>query len=88
MKEKEHIDIDYVRDLYNNMENIWPNEDAWYTYTHNTIIDYINNYIHTNNFTNQSRILNVGSGGNTYDIPGVQYHTDIAYEKIKVLVRK
>lgn len=49
----------------------------------NTIIDYINNYIHTNNFTNQSRILNVGSGGNTYDIPGVQYHTDIAYEKIK-----
>lgn len=83
MKENEYIDMDYVRDLYNNMENIWPNKDAWYTYTHNKIIDYINNYKHYNNLTDQSYILNVGSGGNTYDIPGIQYHTDIAYEKIK-----
>lgn len=72
-----------MRDLYNNMNDIWPANDLWYTYTHNKIINYVNNYIKRNNFTNESKILNVGSGGNTYSIPGIQYHTDIAYERIK-----
>lgn len=83
MQKSKEIDMDYVRDLYNNMENIWPADDLWYTYTHNKIVNYVNNYININNFTKQSRILNVGSGGNTYNIPGIQYHTDIAFEKIK-----
>ena len=83
MQKNEKIDIEYVRDLYNNMEDIWPTNDCWYTYTHNKIIDYVNKYVNQNNFTKQSRILNVGSGGNTYNIPGIQYHTDIANERIK-----
>ena len=83
MQDNKKIDIDYVRNLYNNMEDIWPQNDAWYTYTHNKIVCYINDYIHNNNFSEKSRILNVGSGGNTYNIPGQQYNTDIAYERIK-----
>lgn len=83
MQENKKIDLNYVRNLYNNMEEIWPTNDLWYTYTHKKITNYINDYIRTNNFTEQSYILNVGSGGNTYNIPGIQYHTDIAYEKIK-----
>lgn len=75
--------MDYVRNLYNNMEDIWPTNDLWYTYTHNKIVNYVNNYVNINNFTKHSYILNVGSGGNTYNIPGIQYHTDIAYERIK-----
>lgn len=80
---KQSIDLNYVCNLYNNMDEIWPSDDLWYTYTYKQIKKYIENYVKKNNFTSESYILNVGSGGNSYNIPGIQYQTDIAYEKIK-----
>lgn len=80
---KESIDMDYVSNMYNNMEEIWPTNDLWYTYTYKQIRKYIFSFITKNNITSESYILNVGSGGNTYDIPGLHFQTDIAYEKIK-----
>ena len=80
---KETIDLNYVSNLYNNMDEIWPINDLWYTYTYEQIKKYITEYVKKNNFSSESHILNVGSGGNSYNIPGKQFQTDIAYEKIK-----
>ena len=30
---KDKIEIEDVKELYNNMEEIWPQNDPWYNYT-------------------------------------------------------
>jgi SAM-dependent methyltransferase len=69
--------------MYNNMKEIWPTNDRWYTYTHEVVIKSIKKYVNMNTFNDKSLILNVGSAGNDYSIPGKHYHVDIAEDKLK-----
>jgi SAM-dependent methyltransferase len=81
MNEK-HLNKKRIAEMYNKMVDIWPKNDKWYSYTYKNIINYMANYKHRNNFNEKSLILNVGSAGNEYDIPGLHYHVDIAEEKL------
>ena len=85
--DNEKIDIDRVRTLYNQMEEIWPASDRWYTYTHQQIIKYITKFIRRYPIDNSSKVINIGSAGNEYGIPGEHYHVDIAEERIKQCAR-
>lgn len=83
----EEINIEQVRSLYNQMDDIWPVSDRWYTYTHNEIVKYIEKFKKKHFIDNSSKIVNIGSAGNEYDIPGEHYHVDVAEEKIKNCAR-
>ncbi len=77
------IDIDSVKNMYNDMKEIWPHDDKWYQYTYSQISKFLHSIALKHNFNNQTEILNAGSGGNTYNIPGIHYHIDIADQKLK-----
>lgn len=81
--EKEQIDIERVRALYNQMNEIWPANDRWYSYTHQQLIKYIEKFKKRLPINTKLKIVNIGSAGNDYSIPGEQYHVDIAEEHIK-----
>jgi len=82
MDEKQ-LDMKKIAEIYNKMIDIWPKNDKWYSHTYKTMIKYIANYKRQNNFKENSLILNVGSAGNEYNIPGIHYHVDIAEERLK-----
>lgn len=77
------IDIDFVKNMYNEMQEIWPQNDKWYQYTFSQISAFLKKIAHEYNFTEDKKILNAGSGGNTYNLPGIHYHIDIAEQKLK-----
>lgn len=81
--EKDKIDINSVRDMYNEMQEIWPENDAWYLYTYSQISLFLQKVSLKYNFNDELKILNAGSGGNTYNLPGIHYHIDIADQKLK-----
>lgn len=72
-----------IAKMYNEMDEIWPDDDKWYNYTHNCVVKYIDSQKQLMNLTEKSLVLNLGSGGNEYNIDGIHYHVDIAEEKIK-----
>lgn len=78
-----HLNKEEIAQMYNEMHEIWPDDDKWYSYTHNCIVKYINSQKELMNLSDESLILNLGSGGNEYNINGIHYHVDIAEEKIK-----
>lgn len=80
---KNSIDLDKVRDMYNVMPEIWPDSDKLYSYTYNRILSYIQTNQSKIALSGDSVIVNIGSGGNEYGILGNHYHVDIAEEKIK-----
>lgn len=75
----EIIDIKETADFYNNVENVWGNNDPWHLYSQSTIAHQLSK-IH---FEREAFILNAGSAGNTYgiDCPNM-YHVDIASKKL------
>ena len=77
------IDKKRIANMYNEMEEIWPESDKWYKYTHDYMIRYITLFKKVHKLNQDSLILNLGSGGNDYNIKGEHYHVDIAEEKIK-----
>ena len=77
------LDKKRIAKMYNEMEEIWPESDKWYKYTHNYMIKYIDSFNKSNSLNENALILNLGSGGNEYNIKGEHYHVDIAEEKIK-----
>ena len=81
--DREKIDIERVRTLYNQMDDIWPASDKWYTYTHQQMMKYIDGFKQKYTISDSSKIVNIGSAGNEYNIPGEHYHVDIAEERIK-----
>lgn len=66
--------------LYNRIENIWPNNNKWYDYTQNQINRFIIENKHKLN--HNSMILNAGSGGSEYKIPGIFFHVDLVEKSI------
>lgn len=81
--DKEKIDIERVRTLYNQMDDIWPASDKWYTYTHQQIEKYIGEFVRKYPVNSSAKVINMGSAGNEYGIPGEHYHVDIAEKRIK-----
>lgn len=81
--ENNPLNKEEIAKMYNEMEEIWPDDDKWYLYTYKRISQYINNQVPLMNLTDKSLILNLGSGGNEYNICGEHYHVDIAEAKIK-----
>lgn len=80
---KKEININHVKRMYNEMNEIWPKDDKWYRYTYSQISSFLKDVTQKYSVSDETLVLNAGSGGNTYDIPGVHYHVDIADEKIK-----
>ena len=66
--------------LYNRIENIWPYNNKWYDYTQYQI----NRFIIENKYrlNHNSMILNAGSGGSEYKIPGTFFHVDLVEKGI------
>ena len=62
--DSEKIDIERVRTLYNQMDDIWPASDKWYTYTHQQMIKYIDGFKKKYEISNSSKVVNIGSAGN------------------------
>lgn len=81
--EKDKIDIDFVKDMYNEMPEIWPENDVWYQYTYSQISIFLQQISLKYKFNDKLKILNAGSGGNTYNLPGIHYHIDVADQKLK-----
>ncbi len=73
-------DLQKIRQDYNNIEQIWPENDVWHQYTKSQIENSIYKWISPKQ---QDLILNAGSGGTDYAINGIVHHLDIAEQKIK-----
>lgn len=72
------IDIEKVKQLYNEMDNIWPTDDKWYMHTYKEISLYLEEFEKTHSINANTLILNAGSAGNTYGILGKHFHIDIS----------
>jgi SAM-dependent methyltransferase len=74
----EQLEINEIRRLYENVNNVWPINDLWHQYSKKEIEKYINQQ----SFTSDTYILNAGSGGNTYGLTQKMHHVDIAGNKV------
>ncbi len=72
------INKDEIKNLYENVGEVWPKDDKWHLYSKETIQKYLNKqYWNPNEY-----ILNAGSGGNDYNINSLMHHRDIAASKV------
>jgi len=71
-----------IKDLYNSIPNVWPVNDKWHVYSKKYIHNYVYHYI-TQKSEKNIRILNAGSGGNTYNLVYPMIHIDVAEKKIE-----
>lgn len=72
------IKINQVKEFYERIENVWPENDMWHQYSKNQIMNYINSIEYNEN----GYILNAGSGGSDYGLSSRMMHVDIAENKI------
>lgn len=72
------LNIDEIRQFYEEVPTVWPKDDLWHQYSKNQI----NQYIQKQNFDLSSYILNAGSGGSDYGLSNCMQHVDIAENKI------
>lgn len=80
MKEIDQIE---VANKYNSLEKIWDPSDTWHFWTYRMITSFIKKIKPHLKDYNQWRILNAGSGGNSYDFNDDNIlHVDIAGDKI------
>lgn len=71
-----------TEEIYTALENVWPEKDRWYNYTHKRIIQFVTSSLQ-GRLQTSDKYLNAGSGGSTYDVPGICHHVDIAENLIK-----
>lgn len=71
------VDIENTHDIYSQMNSVWPENNRWYDYTHNIIINFIEKHL-SSKLTPNSMHLNAGSGGSEYALKRTCYHVDIA----------
>jgi len=75
-----HLDQESIKNFYENVSEVWPKDNSWYSYLKTGIYKYIQKRC---NSLNNSFILNAGSGGNDYSIVSDNmYHVDIVENKI------
>jgi len=74
------IDLNEIRQFYNDVESVWSEQDEWHMYSKKQIL----NFIGKCGFLENTYILNAGSGGSDYNLKYKQMlHVDIAENKIK-----
>jgi ubiquinone/menaquinone biosynthesis C-methylase UbiE len=74
------LDQESIKIFYENTPEVWPKDNAWYSYLRSRIDTYIRKKCKS---FNNAHILNAGSGGNSYGIVSDNmYHVDIAKNKI------
>jgi len=79
----EQLDQEAIKHFYEDTEQVWPQNNKWYSYLKSEIDKYIGRRC---NPLNNVYILNAGSGGNDYGIiSDNMYHVDIAKNKISHL---
>lgn len=78
----EEIDSTQIKNFYNTIKAPWPN-DFFNKHTKEMISNYVVNKF--SNIDSHSLILNAGSGGSIYKIPGILFHLDIAENRISTL---
>jgi SAM-dependent methyltransferase len=80
------IDVKEVIEKYNSINIIWSKEDKWHYWTHRMIRQFITNVFRKIALKSDTKILNAGSAGYSYELPEKNIlHIDIASEKIKHL---
>ena len=84
MKGVESMETQGTKEIYSSMDKVWPDNNNWYTYLHNSIIQYIQNNLESV-LSEKDIYLNAGSGGSTYNLAGTCYHVDIAANLIRNL---
>lgn len=73
-----------TKEIYSTLEKVWPDNNAWYSYLHSTIINFIEHNLNKRLYP-KNIYLNAGSGGSIYNLPGICYHVDIAANLIENL---
>ena len=76
-----------TKKIYNNLDDVWPKNNSWYKYTHDTIYSYVRKEMSTLQISSPI-VLNAGSGGSNYDLNIDMYHLDIASNLICDLPNK
>lgn len=69
-----NLDYKSIKDLYENVDDVWPQNDLWHLYSKAQIEKYLNNMA----WESDDYVLNAGSGGNDYGINVLMHHRDIA----------
>lgn len=72
------LDQDKIKTFYENIPNVWPENDMWHYYSKTQIHKYLQNL----NINPNSKVLNAGSGGNDYNLKCHMCHLDVAENKI------
>ena len=73
------MDRDAIKQLYENVETVWPSGDMWHMYSKQCI----EHYLLKQNWSVSDYVLNAGSGGNTYGLNFINmHHRDIAKNKV------
>lgn len=79
----ETINVESVAEKYNSRDVIWDKNDKWHTYTRDQIYSFVQEVIPIVGIKKQTRILNAGSAGYSYNISEKNIlHVDIAERKI------
>lgn len=65
-----------LKQFYERCDKVWPDHNKWYEYTQKQISRFVCQNI------DEGKILNAGSGGNTYGLPHELCHVDIIENKI------
>jgi ubiquinone/menaquinone biosynthesis C-methylase UbiE len=72
------IKTNEVKEFYEQIEKVWPENDKWHQYSRYQILRYIARMEYNTN----AYLLNAGSGGSDYDLTYRMMHVDIAENKI------
>ena len=81
MQEEKTMKEESAGEIYSSLQSVWPENDRWYDYTHRAIQSFIYREL-TDRLQEKSVYLNAGSGGSSYDLPGVCFHVDIVEKLI------
>lgn len=77
------IDYKEVKNKYNNIENIWTEDDPWHFYTFRNIQRFIKKEFRKLNLGYNFSLLNAGSAGNDYEIDCKRHiHVDLIEKNI------
>lgn len=71
------METESTQEIYSKMNKVWPDNNRWYDYTHNYILNFISKHL-ASKLSQDSVYLNAGSGGSEYNLQGVCHHVDIA----------
>lgn len=72
------LNQDEIKQLYESVDDVWPQNDNWHLYSKRQI----EHYLHKQFWDESIYVLNAGSGGNDYGLNVKMHHRDIAGNKI------